>query len=121
MQVDLTKEEIKFLLLLLGGDESPEDWYTINPEELTAKLGEGLLTVIEKVTLNKDDEAEVDYLVYCRPKDEHIKHNTILYLEDCGYTIKCEPRTEPDEEIWGASEEVVSWGELSDILEPRDD
>ena len=74
--------------------------------------------VCEKVTIDAGTENENWYLVqYETPDDEPAKTSCLGYLKDCGHIVTCEPHPT----VGIGDDPAVSWGDLSDIVAPRDE
>lgn len=78
--------------------------------------------ICEKVIIKKDpwgsDENWWQLVQYEDTPEEHKdRDNCLRYLRDCGHEIT----TEPHPVVGIGDDPAVSWGDLSDIVEPRDD
>jgi hypothetical protein len=63
-------------------------------------------------------DATSSYLVqYYEHADADAKASCLAYLSDCGHVITCTPRAV----VGHGDEPAISWGDLSDLIEPRDD
>jgi hypothetical protein len=90
----------------LGVEEEIE---TMHSEEEDEEF-EG--AICELVTVDGEE-----YLVQYGEEDKQQRESTLAYLRDCGREVT----TEPHKPVGPRDEPAVSWGDLSDILEPRDD
>jgi hypothetical protein len=57
------------------------------------------------------------YFVQYETSDQSDKDSCLAYLRDCGHEIT----TEPHAVVGPDDEPAISWGDLSDLFEPRDD
>jgi hypothetical protein len=70
------------------------------------------MVICEKVTIDGDNW----YLVQYEEHEISDKKSCLAYLRDCGHAIAIEPHAV----VGPWDEPAVSWGDLSDIIEPRD-
>lgn len=75
------------------------------------------MIVCEKVFIDRADDGDVQLVQYDDQLDDKAKADCIQHLEDCGHTVDCEPHPV----VGPGDDPAISWGDLSDLIEPRDD
>lgn len=73
--------------------------------------------MIEKVKTK--NVAGNEFTCYVRDDDSVARDSCLRYLRDCGFEVVTE--VVPESADNSSSRWVVTWGELSDVLAPRDD